>query len=223
MRRALGQSSLLHPEDYPVINSYLKYHQDMSEALSELHNLGVVPAHLLLNMEEALGGFDSIIRSISDFSEYVVANWTRGSVTGYADSYDVMSENGNRIEVKFSKLNTPNATSALRRWNWSNISGGKIIKDFDHLVLIGQSDARFEGRYKVIESRYVVFCFSRAEVDDFLKGFMSPSGRGSLAISTDTSGERAQQLMRYMVDLDELRRRFVNGDFIHTDIERAQA
>lgn len=61
------------------------------------------------------------------------------------------------VEMKFSKLNTPVAGSATRRWNWSKPLGWKDKgKRYDLLVLVGEKDPRYPEQY-VDDAPYVFF------------------------------------------------------------------
>jgi hypothetical protein len=69
-------------------------------------------------------------------AEVLVAQMTGGKRTaGYKDLYDVETENGKRIEVKLSKVDT----QPSKRWVWSNVLGPKV---YDYLVLAGEKDER---------------------------------------------------------------------------------
>ena len=76
--------------------------------------------------------------------ETLVAQLTGGTLTKFAEKFDVMLSNAITIEVKFSKLNTPTPGSSTRRWNWSKPLGWRDKgKSFDFLLLIGDEIHRF--------------------------------------------------------------------------------
>lgn len=72
--------------------------------------------------------------------EALVAQLTRGTVTGYAVRHDVEVDSGDRLEVKYSHVNVQSATKT-RRWNWYNLLGRQDKgKEYDYLVLVGESE-----------------------------------------------------------------------------------
>lgn len=80
--------------------------------------------------------------------ETLVAQLTGGVVTSYAESYDIHTINGLRVEVKFSKLNQPMKVAPTRRWNWSKPLGWLDKgKDYHYLLLIGEKDPRYFDQY----------------------------------------------------------------------------
>lgn len=75
----------------------------------------------------------------------------------YASQHDITLKDGTRVEVKFSKLNTPNLKTSTKRWNWSKPFGWKDKgKEYDFLLLIGEKDQRFK-EYDIDDSPYVFF------------------------------------------------------------------
>jgi len=80
--------------------------------------------------------------------ETLVAQLTEGTLTPYAEQHDLLVGSQVKIEVKFSKLNTPNLTSNTRRWNWGKPLGlFDQGKEFDFLVLVGEKDWNFPEQY----------------------------------------------------------------------------
>ena len=96
--------------------------------------------------------------------ETLIASLTGGELSSFAAQHDVVVSGNIKIEVKFSKLNTPVLGSATRRWNWSKPLGWKDKgKTYDFLLLVGDKDIRFPGQYKD-KSPYVFFLVPRADV-----------------------------------------------------------
>jgi hypothetical protein len=80
--------------------------------------------------------------------ETLVAQLTDGTITSYAESYDVRTRDGLRLEVKFSKLNQPMKVAPTLRWNWSKPLGWLDKgKDYHYLLLIGEKDPRYLDQY----------------------------------------------------------------------------
>jgi hypothetical protein len=96
--------------------------------------------------------------------ETLIASLTGGELSSYAAKHDVVIRGELKIEVKFSKLNTPVPGSSTRRWNWSKPLGWKDKgKSYDFLLLVGEKDVRFLGQYKDA-SPYVFFLLPIASV-----------------------------------------------------------
>ena len=96
--------------------------------------------------------------------ETLIASLTGGELTSFAAEHDVELGSNVKLEVKFSKLNTPVAGSSTRRWNWSKPMGWKDKgKDYDFLLLVGDKDKRFPTQYKD-SSPYVFFLIPIAMV-----------------------------------------------------------
>ncbi|HMM46291.1 MAG TPA: hypothetical protein PKE41_11790 [Candidatus Macondimonas sp.] len=96
--------------------------------------------------------------------EALIATLTGGELTSFAAEHDIVVDGDVKIEVKFSKLNTPVAGSATRRWNWSKPLGWKDKgKDYDLLLLVGDKDLRYPEQYKD-SSPYVFFLVPKAHV-----------------------------------------------------------
>lgn len=80
--------------------------------------------------------------------ETLVVQLTGGTITSYAESYDVRTCEGLRVEVKFSKLNQPMKIAPTLRWNWSKPLGWLDKgKDYHYLLLIGEKDPRYLEQY----------------------------------------------------------------------------
>ena len=132
-------------------------------------------------------------------AEDLVARMTGGKRTGgYKDLYDVITGNGNRIEVKLSKVNDYKS-SKTKRWVWDNIIGPK---KYDFLVLAGEKDPDPSccERYP-LNLEYVFFLVPRSEVNDI-------NSRGDcIALNTNFATAEADKpkilIQRYMVRSQE--------------------
>ena len=109
--------------------------------------------------------------------EMLVCRLTGGTTTSYNLGHDVVTPDGARIEVKFSKIQRPNKRTTTRRWNWSNLLGWRDkSKNYDFLLLIGDKDPRFLSQYLNDGSPYVFFLIPIADVPSVLsKGRMMGS------------------------------------------------
>ncbi len=100
--------------------------------------------------------------------ETLIAKITGGVLGAYADAHDLVIGKTIKVEVKFSKLNTPVLGSSTRRWNWSKPLGWKDKgKDYDFLLLVGDKDPRFVSQYPDA-SPYVFFLVPRAKVAEIM-------------------------------------------------------
>ena len=83
---------------------------------------------------------------------------TDGLATELNASFDIVLKNGLKLEVKFSKLNTPEKTAPdTKRWSWSKPLGWLDKgKDYDFLLLVAERDDRFGDQY-LDNCPYVVF------------------------------------------------------------------
>jgi hypothetical protein len=130
-------------------------------------------------------------------AEVLVAQMTGGTRTDrYKDLYDVKTEQGNRIEVKLSKVHDYKSTKT-KRWTWNAILGPK---QYDFLVLAGEKDPRFCESYPA-NLEYVFFLVPQSAVDDI-------NSRGDcIALNTNFATARAPKskilIERYLVHSQE--------------------
>lgn len=90
--------------------------------------------------------------------ESLVAQLVNGRLTTHTAPHDVVVTNGIKLEVKYSRLSTPNLRFPnSKRWNWGHPLGVRGGKDFDRILLIGESDPRYLQAYKDVGSPYVIF------------------------------------------------------------------
>lgn len=78
--------------------------------------------------------------------------------------YDILAENGQKVEIKFSSLNTPRGASSMRRWVWAHILGRADTKEFDQLILVAPQDPKFQKQSMDPRSPWIVFAVPAAEV-----------------------------------------------------------
>ena len=113
------------------------------------------------------------------------------ATTSYAAAYDMETDDGKRIEIKFSKLNQPSKTASTRRWNWSKPLGWLDKgKDYDFLLLIGEKDDRFSDQ-SIDSTPYVYFLVPMSEVAAVMDSGASIGGM--IQITTNLSKLRRKQ------------------------------
>jgi hypothetical protein len=125
--------------------------------------------------------------------ETLIANLTDGARTGYKDPHDVTVKGGDRLEVKYSHVNVPNS-STTRRWNWHSVLGSAHNKKYEHLVLVGEKDPRYEDQYPA-DLPFVFFLVPRSDVDHIKTG-------NDIALNTNLATARASKslaLKRHLV------------------------
>lgn len=89
--------------------------------------------------------------------ETLLAKAIGGAMTSYAEGYDVLTVDGRRIEVKFSKLNHPVKTASTKRWNWCKPLGSMDRgKSYEFLLLIGEKNPSY-AEEEIDASPYVYF------------------------------------------------------------------
>ena len=99
--------------------------------------------------------------------EALIAKLLNGKPTSHNANHDLFIPAQNiKIEVKFSGLNTAvrKVDSKTKRWSWFNVLGGVSEKEYDYLILIGESDLRFQKYYLDNKSPYVFFLVPKDEV-----------------------------------------------------------
>ena len=113
--------------------------------------------------------------------ETLVCKALNGKMTSFAEHWDVTFGDTFKVEVKYSKINTPNKNRSLKRWNWSKPLGSLDRgKDYDFLVLIGEKDERYQY---LDNTPYVYFVIPK----QFVREVMT-SGKlagGNIQINTD--------------------------------------
>lgn len=98
--------------------------------------------------------------------ESLIMDLAGGVIGSYASQHDLMLKDGTKIEVKFSKLNTPNLNASTRRWSWSKPLGWKDKgKNYDLLLLVGEKDERFKV-HDIDDSPYVFFLVPYSNVHE---------------------------------------------------------
>lgn len=147
-----------------------------------------------------LRSFPTLIQGLR--GEALVRQITGGEAGTYQSKYDVRLPNGLDIEVKFSKLNEVGPGITTRRWNWSNplgLSKGRQ-KQYSHLILVGEKDARFRDRIED-GSPYVFFLIPFSAVPEICRGT-------AINLSSNFDGVRSiesRRLLDFLCDVGRIR------------------
>ena len=134
--------------------------------------------------------------------ETLIVKMVDGSVTKYAEEYDIKLENGTKIEVKYSSLHTPNVNYPnTKRWSWSKPLGWKDKgKDYDYLLLVGEKDNRYSDLY-LGDAPYVFFVIPIDRISEIVVKGKSIGANVNLTtkLSTGWSGPK-KVIIEHMVD-----------------------
>ena len=100
--------------------------------------------------------------------ETIISKLVSGQLTSFNAPHDIETKTGLKIEVKYSSLGLANRknTVTTKRWVWKSVFGGNGKKEYDHLILIGDCDDRFQDQYLDTKSPYVIFDMPYNEVMD---------------------------------------------------------
>ena len=111
------------------------------------------------------------------------------------------------MEVKTSRLLTMKGVQT-KRWTWGRILGANGNKDYDYVVLLGETDLRYSEHYPDQAGPYVAFLVPFAEILVVAGG--KSLGKQIQVTTNPTSRTlgRVGQLMfgKYMIALEELER-----------------
>ena len=162
---------------------------------------------LLRKKVEILEKHPTLAKGIA--GETLVAKLLGGALTKKNATHDVSLErNGIKIEVKYSNLNLAVDYSTTHRWAWSKIFGESGKKEYDRLLLIGDTDPRWREQYLDRESPYVIFDIPLNEA----MPLTTQTGRyRSIQLSTNPRKARsaaASMFTRYQVTLAHLSEKY---------------
>ena len=145
--------------------------------------------------------------------ETLIAKLVGGFGTSYAESYDVSTSAGHRIEVKYSKLNQPMKMSPTQRWNWSKPLGYLDKgKDYHYLLLIGEKDPRYLDDYPD-KTPYVYFLVPIRDVPDIMDKGISVGGMVQITtnIAKLQKKRNRPKLLDYQKRFEDLKSLIENG------------
>ncbi|MEJ2313773.1 MAG: hypothetical protein P8Y85_03145, partial [Nitrospirota bacterium] len=71
-----------------------------------------------------------------DLITYIIG----GTRTLRTEAFDIVLENGRKVEVKYSGHSIANKNMITRRWAWNWTLGRSGRKEYDYLILIGDKD-----------------------------------------------------------------------------------
>lgn len=137
--------------------------------------------------------------------ETILLKLAGGELSEFAAEHDLTTSGDIRIEIKFSKLNTPAPGKNTRRWNWSKPLGYLDKgKNYDFLVLVGDKDSRYPDQY-LDSSPYVFFLIPRNKVTELMSSGSSIGGSMQLGTNFDTlRSPRTLGILAHMVDADKI-------------------
>ena len=99
--------------------------------------------------------------------ENYIAELVKGQLMPRGSSYDVLTPNGTRLEVKYSCMSLPKgASKSTRDWTWSSIKGKNRDKVFDRLILVGEPNPHCRDKYYEPNARYILFDLSFNDTEE---------------------------------------------------------
>jgi hypothetical protein len=102
-------------------------------------------------------------------SETFLARLLKAETTGHTAAYDLVTSGGARLEIKSSRLLGVNE-AATRRWMWGGILGAHGKKNFDWIILMGDSDERYAHHYAEPASPFVLFLLPFSDLPHWISG-----------------------------------------------------
>jgi len=138
--------------------------------------------------------------------ERLILEFTKGKTTKKCAPYDIRTQDGKRIEVKYSNISCPVLKSTTKRWVWCGLFGERDAKDYDFLVLIGDKD----GEHHIFEednSNFVYFILTKDNIKE-IATTKQKRGWIALNINPKTGWSRAKMLWKYKVSADEAKKFF---------------
>jgi hypothetical protein len=129
--------------------------------------------------------------NVGRMAELIVNSLVGGTLTRYASHSDIKTPEGDKIQVKYSKVRTPNKDyPKTHTWNWSNIKAKEEDgRGYHFLVLLGKKDANFPCQSMDTDTtpygKYVCFFIPLEEVAELM-----PEGKDSGMVNTNTDREK---------------------------------
>ncbi|RLB11106.1 MAG: hypothetical protein DRG39_04805 [Deltaproteobacteria bacterium] len=140
--------------------------------------------------------------------EELIANIAKAARAKQGAPYDIKLKNGEKVEVKFSKITYPNRTNS-KRWVWNGITGERGDKGYDYLVLIGEKDNEYY-KYEDDNSNYIFFLLRKKDI----KQVIAPRGkRGYIFLNIlpqTTRSPYGKKLWEFKVSKEEIYNFFEN-------------
>ena len=120
--------------------------------------------------------------------EKLVVKITGGWRTPSGWPHDIKMANGQKVEVKTSKIGSPHRSrSASRRWTWGKILGAGGRKDFDWILLLGEKDRDYQGDDN---DAYVYFILNKDDIRSVI------TNGGNIHLNIDPRTTRSPSGMR---------------------------
>lgn len=150
--------------------------------------------------------------------ETIIARLTDLSKSKSNSSFDLFSENL-KFEVKYSRLSTESTTKTTKRWTWSKIFGTSGKKEFDILLLVGDSDQRFSKYYKDPLSPFIFFELTNLEATKYAKSGGSVKSMIKLS-SNPLRSKHTEFFNSFQIRSDELSKKY--SIFSSLTVDRAE-
>ena len=160
-------------------------------------------------LEERLQALESRPRLVGAFAgERLISRLVRGVPTLFNAAHDVTLADGTRLEIKFSRLGLADPNAVTKRWTWHNPYGISERKEYERLILVGETDPRTRHLFSSDEP-YIYFDVPFERVPDIRR----PAGL--IQISTDPKKARTEWARilygEFLITGKQLTRRYGRG------------
>lgn len=140
--------------------------------------------------------------------ESIVKGLTKLKKTEGNKSFDLFSHEL-KIEVKFSRKSINQKGKKTMVWAWGKTLGSSGKKDYDRLILVGESDERYSNYYAEPESPFVIFDLSREDARIFSR--TGGSAKNIIKIVTNPNTQKNKNFFEiFNISSSELKRRYEN-------------
>ncbi len=90
--------------------------------------------------------------------EEIIAKMLGGIITPSNWRYDVKLPNDLELEVKYASLSYPNIEKAQTQvWKWTELKGVDGKKEYDSLILVGESHEKYKNLYDNPDAEHIFF------------------------------------------------------------------
>jgi hypothetical protein len=116
-------------------------------------------------------------------AEIFIAELLGCQIAGHVARHDLVStKSGIKFEIKFSSLTFPKPS--IQYWIWTSILGDEKGKIFDRLILVGETNPKYQAAYADPNSPFVLFDLSFSDASSLM------SKHGDIQLNTNPNGLR---------------------------------
>jgi hypothetical protein len=113
----------------------------------------------ILELRKKLEFFELHERLVAGMrGETIIAKITGGIPTAVHADHDLyLPAQDLRLEIKFAHLTMASTTNKVMRWEWSCVFGRGGAKEYDRLILVGDTNTLHRSKYMDPDSPYIIF------------------------------------------------------------------